>query len=357
MQHQTSIQHLSNEQLTAELARACRNERRSTISVLRLLAEVDRRRLYARLGYFSLYEYCTEELHYSENEAYLRIGVARAGRRFPVLLDMIERGELHLTGASRCAPQLTEENHRELLAAVVHKSKREIEEILACWFPQPDIEDSIDPASDRRQSVDPLAEGRYAVSFTATDRCCELLERAKQLSSHRRPRPGFGELIEEALEAYVTKLEKQKFKTTDRPREQEPAVESEDPRYVPARVKREVYQRDEGRCTFVGSDGRRCRARAFLEYDHVLPVARGGKSTAENLRLRCFRHNQHEAVEELGEMHVSLMADGFRPARILANRAALMAMRPLGGDSFRHELNASKGHRAARPERSEGPPS
>jgi 5-methylcytosine-specific restriction endonuclease McrA len=60
-------------------------------------------------------------------------------------------------------------------------------------------------------------------------------------------------------------------------------------------VKRQVWKRDQGRCTFVSASGRRCDARRFLEYDHIEPVARGGKSTFENLRLRCRAHNQYEA--------------------------------------------------------------
>ena len=334
----TSLWNHTDQQLLTALERACGDERRSLTWVLRLIGEVDRRELYAELGYGSLYEYCTEALHYSENEAYLRIGVARAGRRFPLILETIERGELHLTGASRCAPHLTEENHRDLLAAVVHKTKREIEEILAARFPQDDLPDSILPAhgSGDRMLVHPLAEDRFAICFTAGRKCRELLERANALSSHKRPRPGFAELIEAALEAYVEKLEKQKFRTTDRPKAPRTDT-SEDPRQIPAHVRREVYQRDGGRCTFVGEHGHRCGSRAFLELDHVVPIARGGKSTADNLRLRCFRHNQLAARRELDPEIVSLMAAGFRPARSLgperarvANAAALMAMRPLG---------------------------
>src|SRR5688572_13570799 len=127
----TSLQHHSNEQLITDLVRACGDERRSLTRILRLMGEVDRRELYAELGYASLYEYCTEVLHYSEHEAYLRIGVARAARRFPSILQIIDRGELHLTGAARCAPHLSHENHRGPLAAVAHKSKREIQQVLA----------------------------------------------------------------------------------------------------------------------------------------------------------------------------------------------------------------------------------
>jgi 5-methylcytosine-specific restriction endonuclease McrA len=66
-------------------------------------------------------------------------------------------------------------------------------------------------------------------------------------------------------------------------------------------VKRAVVKRDGGRCTFVGEDRRRCGRCKLLQFDHVIPVAKGGKTTEENLRLRCRRHNQLEAERVFGE--------------------------------------------------------
>ena len=59
-------------------------------------------------------------------------------------------------------------------------------------------------------------------------------------------------------------------------------------------MKRAVWQRDEGRCAFVGRIGR-CRETAFLEFHHVAPYAAGGVGTADNIQLRCRAHNQYEA--------------------------------------------------------------
>jgi len=65
-------------------------------------------------------------------------------------------------------------------------------------------------------------------------------------------------------------------------------------------VRREVWARDGGRCTFTGAAGRQCGANRGLEFDHVQPVARGGAATVENLRLRCRAHNQLEADRAFG---------------------------------------------------------
>ena len=62
-----------------------------------------------------MFAYCTEVLHLSESEAYLRIAVARASREHPMLLEMLADGRLHLSGIAKLAPHLTRENRERLL--------------------------------------------------------------------------------------------------------------------------------------------------------------------------------------------------------------------------------------------------
>jgi hypothetical protein len=67
------------------------------------------------------------------------------------------------------------------------------------------------------------------------------------------------------------------------------------PRHTASYIKRSAWRHDGGQCAFVSKDGRRCTERAFLEFHHVRPYALGGPTTAENISLRCRRHNQYEA--------------------------------------------------------------
>jgi 5-methylcytosine-specific restriction endonuclease McrA len=72
-------------------------------------------------------------------------------------------------------------------------------------------------------------------------------------------------------------------------------------RTIPADVRRAVWERDEGRCTFVSESGHRCEERRVLEYDHVHPVALGSvHPSVEGIRLRCRAHNQYEAERVFG---------------------------------------------------------
>ncbi len=73
---------------------------------------------------------------------------------------------------------------------------------------------------------------------------------------------------------------------------------------VPAAVRRAVFERDGGQCTFVDHEGRRCGRRHFLEFDHIEAHALGGPETVTNLRLRCAAHNALEAERLLGRERV-----------------------------------------------------
>ena len=106
-------------------------------------------------------------------------------------------------------------------------------------------------------------------------------------------------MIALALKSLVRDLERRKFAATSRPH-QAPGRASDDPRHIPAAVKRAVWERDLGRCTFVSERGERCPAHSRLEFDHADPVARGGRATVDNLRLRCRAHNQYAAERMFG---------------------------------------------------------
>ena len=99
-------------------------------------------------------------------------------------------------------------------------------------------------------------------------------------------------ILERALDLLVAQVERRKLGSVERPRTTPSADASS--RHIPAAVRREVSLRDGNQCGFLGPAGR-CRERAFLEFHHVQPFADGGRSTAENIQLRCRAHNRYEA--------------------------------------------------------------
>ena len=141
---------LSDDELLRGLAELLRGSRRTEADLVAHVGEADARRLYAREASPSMFAYCTEVLHLSEAEAYLRIAAARASREHPVLLEMLADGRLHLTAIAKLAPHLTPQNWEELLARATHRTKREIEELLAAVAPRPDAPALIRKVPEKR---------------------------------------------------------------------------------------------------------------------------------------------------------------------------------------------------------------
>ncbi|PYR55931.1 MAG: hypothetical protein DMF85_18120 [Acidobacteria bacterium] len=323
--------HLTDAQLLVYVKALAAGERDATARLIASLMELDSRKLYLGEGCSSLFTYCTQVLRLSEHAAYGRIAAARAARRFPIILPLLADGSLNLTTVCLLAPHLTPDNHRELLTAATHKSKREVEHLVATISPQPDPPTSVRrlptpkiaqrvpsieppqprleppapamcrPATPEPAIVAPLAPERYKVQFTVSRETYEKLRRAQELLRHTVPNGDPGAIFDRALTVLLAEVEKQKCGATARPRGARPAASSS--RRIPAAVKREVWARDGGRCAFVGVNGR-CTERGFLEYHHVQPFADGGLSVAQNLQLRCRAHNAYEAEQWFGPLVV-----------------------------------------------------
>src|SRR5262245_40669273 len=95
------LQSLPDDELLRRLAPLLHQPRRFESDLVANIAEVDERRRYAREASPSMFAYCTDVLHLSEAEAYLRIAAARASREHPVFLTMLGDGRLHLTGIAK----------------------------------------------------------------------------------------------------------------------------------------------------------------------------------------------------------------------------------------------------------------
>ena len=175
---------------------------------------------------------------------------------------------------------------------------------------------------------------RYSLKVTIDKRTHEKLRYAQALLSHAVAGGDIAQVLDRALEALILQLERQKFGATTRPRRARASIRK---RHVPAHVRRAVWERDQGQCTFVGPDGKRCPAERYLEFDHINPVARGGRATVEKMRLRCHAHNQYEADRAFGAAFMSKrrqesQAAGQAPA---ASRQDVSASAPVGNEKPR----------------------
>ena len=78
MQEHSALATVPDDELLERLGALVQGARRTEADLLAHIGEVDRRRLYARAAAPSMFVYCTDVLHLSEAEAYLRIAAARA---------------------------------------------------------------------------------------------------------------------------------------------------------------------------------------------------------------------------------------------------------------------------------------
>ena len=138
---------LSDSELVARLPRLVQTERHATADVIEHLVEMERRRLYLRRSVSSLYRYCIERLGYAEDAALKRHRVAKLALRLPQVLGELRSGTIHLTGLFLLSQHLTEDNAALLLGQARGKSRRQIEELVARWFPRPDVPTSFEPVS------------------------------------------------------------------------------------------------------------------------------------------------------------------------------------------------------------------
>src|SRR5262249_8020945 len=106
-------------------------DRASAAVLLAHIAEFDARKLFVPVAHPSMHSYCVDVLRLSADAAFKRIKAARAAREFPAIFEAVADGRLHLTAFVALAPWLSPENAEELLAAATHRSKSEIEQVLA----------------------------------------------------------------------------------------------------------------------------------------------------------------------------------------------------------------------------------
>jgi hypothetical protein len=145
----------------------------------------------------------------------------------------------------------------------------------------------------------PIAPRRYKLQVTIGQEMRDKLDELQALLSHQIPDGDPAEILDRALDALLAETKKKKAALTDKPRQPSKKTKNKN-RGIPAHARREVFERDEGRCAFVDARGRRCGSKWQVEFHHRVPYARGGTHGPDNIELRCRAHNQYGAELEYG---------------------------------------------------------
>ena len=156
---------------------------------------------------------------------------------------------------------------------------------------------------------------RVRIGFDAAAKVGSLIERARQVLRHKYPEGRLEDIVREALELLLEKRDPQRRLELKAARQAALVPQEVDRlpvrfaqtwatgRYIPARVKSRVWQRDDGRCSWREPDGSICGSRDWLEFDHLVPFSKGGRSDdARNIRLLCREHNRVSAEQRFAKL-------------------------------------------------------
>lgn len=289
---------MKNEILFQRIKKLVAIERRIGVEILECLHEIEIRKAYAELRYDGLYSYCVKELGFTDSQAYQRIQAMRALKEMPELAPKIESGALSVSAVAKVHNHFRQERKNgisrpkdekfELFRAVEHRTIREVEAKLA---------------EERGETL------KEKLVLEMDEELFELWKEVKNLAAHRTG--GFDtEVLKLLAREWLEKNDpgrKERSKERshretrsgkEKPRRAVPLssrvhTRTESSRAIPAGLRREIWKRDEGRCTHCGS-------KHALEIDHRIPFAAGGKTELENLRLLCRSCNQFAAVRWFG---------------------------------------------------------
>ena len=297
-----------------------KRERAITLESIDLVGSFDRRNAAVNLGMSS--EDFARLIGLSPSVFWKRAQVARVITRFPKARELLDSGVTEVSQLSLAASKITEANSELILAALKHRSKREVEAFLS----------RVTPDGRLREQ-----EGEVELKIRLSETQLKTLDRAREVLAAGGKVPALAEIFLTALGDLLTRrdplakaeraVKRQAVSASLSPIPQtrksvaSPAKRGEDSELnsvcaspgkradqrtkVPAKIEHQVRLRDKGQCTWIYPDRSRCPEKMMIELDHLQMICRGGQHSVDNLTSRCRHHNQYRAEQELGKAFMS----------------------------------------------------
>ncbi len=312
----------SDQQLLVETDNAVQAEREATVRVLKNFIEIDRRRIFSALGKGSFKDFVMSRYRFSEDEAWRRINAMKLLREIPEVEEKMESGSISMTHlgvaqslfkheSKKHDRTFTPEEKLEVLEKMENTSTREAQRMAFSM--------ASSPMFDVQDKIRPVGAETIEIKFAAPNELEQKLDRLKGLLAHSHPNITMAELIDKLCDLGLEEWDPAQKIVKARKSHAAPRTETDTEGKVAAKVqpmretisahlKREVWLRDNSRCCNCGSG-------YALQIDHCKPVAFGGESTLENLRLLCRSCNQRAAIENLGISKMQEHFGGVAPSR------------------------------------------
>jgi hypothetical protein len=276
-----NLKNLSDQALLNETDRLATQSREVLIALLHHLREIERRRLFSSLKFQSLFDYVVTRLKFSESEANRRISAMHLIRDVPEVEEKLSSGTLTLSTAvlartlfgkeKKAGRPMDKDAKTQVMLDLENKSTREAQKYLGAINPEMKKTreltfDNIEDEALRSKLLQ--VKGRFA-----------------------RSNPGMTltELLHKLCDQELEKKTKSPMKCQNAPSAQK--VEGS---LSQAEVNRQVWRRDQARCTECGSTH-------ALERDHIRPRAAGGSNDRDNQRILCRNCNQRAAINFFGQ--------------------------------------------------------
>lgn len=308
---------MNNKSLFSRIRKLVATERRIGVEILECLYEIERRKAYSELKYDGLFTYCIKELGFTDSQAYQRIQAMRALKELPELKTKIESGTLSVSSISKVQTHIKKERKAGKRIGVTQKL--ELFQLM---------ENRTSKEVDSKLSEIRGEERKVKLIFELDEEAAELWKQVKDFAAHKT---GSDDLANFKLLARAwlkqnhpehqtnshpsrktrilpgkTKISQPRravplltqVETARKPTQPQLGLKSKEApalssRYIPVPLKREIWKRDQSKCT-------NCGSKHALEIDHIHPYGMGGKNELNNLRLLCRPCNQHKAIREYG---------------------------------------------------------
>lgn len=203
-------------QLNSEFAELVKDERKLTRTILERIAQFDREKLYAEIGYTSVMTWLIEEHGYSKSAAYRRMQAARLLRSVPSAKASLEQGKVNITTLSALQTAIRREEMRtrlpvaterkqELVKRIEYKPSDQAGRVIASEFPELTFE----PAEAEPEA----APVEVKITVVLTQRQVELLETVRGVAPEHA-----GKSNPELIEFLAQKFLKDVVEMTEKPR-------------------------------------------------------------------------------------------------------------------------------------------
>lgn len=202
--------------------RIAKEFRKTEADLLEIIIQVDRFKVFRKLGYNSLYQYVHQRLKISESQTYAFIRVARKSDEVPKLKEAVKKGTLTISKAKRITAVINTSNQDQWLQIAAQQTQRTLEREVALAKPETLIQERatyiVSESSLSEKSQFQQKALKMKLELGLSERTMIQLRRAQDLVSQKeRKSINLATTIQALIDEYIKRhdpLEKAKRQLT-----------------------------------------------------------------------------------------------------------------------------------------------